>query len=123
MSVAKNIVAIVDDDEAILDATSSLLESFGYETVAFSSGAAFLDYDHVGDITRLLTDVNMPGMDGFELQQRLRLDYPRIGVIMMTALSDDHVKRRALACGARELLRKPIMADDLIRCLESLVTP
>lgn len=120
VSVGRNAVAIVDDDEAILDATCSLLESLGYDTVAFSSGAAFLDYDHAGDITRLLTDVHMPGMDGFELQKRVRADYPDMAVIMMTALSDDTVRRRALAGGARHLLRKPILADDLVRCLEGL---
>ncbi len=122
VSVGRNAVAIVDDDEAILDATCSLLEALGFDTIPFSSGAAFLDYDHQGDITRLLTDVHMPGMDGFELQKRVRTDHPDIAVIMMTALSDDTVRRRALAGGARHLLRKPILADDLVRCLEDVET-
>ncbi|WP_244644680.1 response regulator transcription factor [Azorhizobium oxalatiphilum] len=115
-------MAIVDDDQAVLDATSEFLESLGYSAVAFSSGEDFLSFSGQAAISHLLTDVNMPGMSGLELQDIVRQRYPNMTVIMMTALRDEVVRRRALAGGAKELLRKPIIADDLIRCLEDAAT-
>ncbi|GJD65854.1 response regulator transcription factor [Methylobacterium frigidaeris] len=127
MSVGKTTVAVVDDDEAVLDATSGFLESLGYDTVAFNSGTAFLASEvflasgATGRVACLLTDVDMPGLNGLELQERVRRVRPTLPIIMMTALSDDSLRRRALAGGARDLLRKPLAADDLIRCLEGTV--
>ncbi|AWN39066.1 response regulator transcription factor [Methylobacterium radiodurans] len=121
MSVLKKAVAVVDDDEAVLDATSSFLEALGYDALAFSSGEAFLASDAGGGVSCLLTDVNMPGISGLELQDRVRQLRPALPIIMMTALTDDALRRRALAGGARELLRKPLAADDLIRCLEDTI--
>ncbi len=121
MSVAKKAVAVVDDDEAVLDATSSFLEALGYDALAFRSGEAFLASDAGDDVSCLLTDVNMPGIDGLELQDRLRQLRPALPIIMMTALTDEALRRRALAGGARDLLRKPLAADDLIRCLEDTI--
>jgi FixJ family two-component response regulator len=127
VSIGKRTVAVVDDDDAVLDATSGFLESLGYDAVAFSSGAAFLASDaflapEAADRAAcLLTDVDMPGLNGLELQERVRRLRPALPIIMMTALSDDSIRRRALAGGARELLRKPLAADALIRCLEDTV--
>jgi FixJ family two-component response regulator len=119
VSIGKKAVAVVDDDEAVLDATSSFLEALGYNALAFRSGEAFLASDAGGDVSCLLTDVNMPGISGLELQDRVRQLRPTLPIILMTALTDDALRRRACAGGARELLRKPIAADDLIRCLEA----
>lgn len=121
MSVAKKAVAVVDDDEAVLDATSSFLEALGYDALAFRSGEAFLASAAGDDVSCLLTDVNMPGIDGLELQDRVRQLRPALPIIMMTALTDEALRRRALAGGARDLLRKPLAADDLIRCLEDTI--
>ncbi|MGE7418340.1 response regulator transcription factor [Methylobacterium tarhaniae] len=127
MSIGKRTVAVVDDDDAVLDATSGFLESLGYDAVAFSSGTAFLASDaflapEAADRAAcLLTDVDMPGLNGLELQERVRRLRPALPIIMMTALSDDSIRKRALAGGARELLRKPLAADALIRCLEDTV--
>ncbi|MGH1571329.1 response regulator transcription factor [Methylobacterium sp. P31] len=114
-------MAVVDDDEAVLDAMSNFLEALGYDTLAFSSGEAFLTSGVEGDVSCLLTDINMPGLNGLDLQDRVRLVRPALPIIMMTALTDDAVRRRALAGGARELLRKPLAVDDLIRCLEDTI--
>lgn len=131
LSVGKTTVAIVDDDEGMLDAMSGFLESLGYEAVAFSSGAAFLASDTflgaeapgrlAGQLACLLTDVDMPGINGLELQERVRRTRPDLPIIMMTGFYDDAIRRRALAGGARDLLRKPLAADALIRCLEDTV--
>lgn len=121
MSAGKKAVAVVDDDEAVLDATSSFLEALGYDTLAFSSGEAFLASGLEGDVSCLLSDINMPGLSGLDLQDRVRRVRPALPIILMTALTDDTTRRRAFAGGARDLLRKPLAADDLIRCLEDTI--
>ncbi|MER8376025.1 response regulator [Mesorhizobium sp. M1409] len=118
MSGGKRSVAIVDDDEGLLEATSGFLESMGYRAIPFSSGREFLDSGLVEEVSVLLTDVNMPGITGLELQKIVRTLRPAITIVMMTALQDENIRRKAMAGGARELLHKPVLADALIRCLE-----
>jgi FixJ family two-component response regulator len=121
VSAGKKAVAVVDDDEAVLDATSSFLEALGYDTRAFNSGEAFLASGLAGEVSCLLTDINMPGLNGLDLQERVRRVRPALPIILMTALTDDTTRLRAFAGGARDLLRKPLAADDLIRCLEDTI--
>ena len=120
MSGDKKSVAIVDDDEALLEATSGFLESMGYDPIPFSSGREFLAYDNLDFVSLLLTDINMPEMTGLELLDIVRKRWPKMPIIMMTALKDEVIRRRAIAGGARELLQKPVLADDLIRCIEEV---
>ena len=65
------VIAIVDDDESFRRATTSFVRSLGYGTAAFDSAEAFLKSDRVNDADCLITDVQMPGMTGIELQGRL----------------------------------------------------
>lgn len=118
MSGAKKSVAIVDDDEALLEATSGFLESMGYDALPFNSGRSFLAYDHIDLVNLLLTDINMPEMNGLELLEIVKARWPSMPIIMMTALRDEVTRRRAIAGGAKEILKKPILADDLIKCIE-----
>lgn len=120
MSGDKKCVAIVDDDEALLEATTGFLESMGYDALPFSSGHSFLAYDHIDLVALLLTDINMPEMTGLELLDIVKQHWPEMPIIMMTALKDEVIRRRAIANGAKELLQKPILADDLIRCIEEV---
>lgn len=119
MAVKQKSVAIVDDDEAFLEATAAFLQAIGYATLSYPSAEAFLELAPTEEVSHLLTDVNMPGMSGLELQSIVRARHPGVHVIIMTALSDDSVRRRASAGGATCLLRKPILGDALIRCLEA----
>lgn len=116
----KKSVAIVDDDEALLEATSGFLEAMGYDALPFSSGRSFLAYDHIDLVALLLTDINMPEMTGLELLDIVKKRWPEMPIIMMTALKDEVIRRRAIAGGAKDLLQKPILADDLIRCIEDI---
>ncbi len=80
----KSIIAIVDDDQRLLDSLEDLLESAGHAVRAFSSAQALLDSNALQEIGCLITDIGMPGMDGFELQRVMserRVDLP---VILIT---------------------------------------
>jgi FixJ family two-component response regulator len=110
-------VAVVDDDENVLDATSIFLDSMGFDALPFSSGEDFLRSPDKANVDCLLTDVNMPGMSGLELQDAVRGLLPDLPVIIMSAVSDESVRRRALANGAKEVLQKPILGDVLVKVL------
>lgn len=122
--VQTSLISIIDDDMAVLEATTSLLESHGYVTAAFTSAEEFLQSPLFADTKCLVTDVRMPGINGIDLQERLIHAGHRIPTIVMTAHVDEHVRAAALKWGALAFLSKPVNAERLISCLErTLVTP
>ena len=114
-----SLISIVDDDMAVLEATTSLLEAHGYATAAFRSAQEFLQSPQVGDTRCLVTDVRMPGVSGIDLQEQLIGAGHRIPTIVMTAHADEHVREAALKRGALAFLTKPVSVDLLISCLKS----
>ena len=110
-------IAVVDDDEDVRRAVSSVLRAGHFGVVTFSSGDGFLAYGGSSAVACLLSDVHMPGMTGFALQAIVRERHPGLPVVLMTALPDDDLTRRAGAAGVRAVLRKPFGADELEDCL------
>lgn len=84
MSNLKPLVAIVDDDRRLLDSLEELLESAGHAVRLFSSAQNLIDSDVLSEIDCLITDVGMPGMDGFELQRLMGQRRPGLPVILIT---------------------------------------
>jgi FixJ family two-component response regulator len=72
----------------------------------------------LSETTCLITDVRMPGMDGIELQRRIRIDYPKLPVIFISAHVNDEVRRRALEGGAIAFMYKPFDGADLLHAIE-----
>jgi FixJ family two-component response regulator len=110
-------IAIVDDDDAVRFALSSLLRSYGYRTEAYDSAYALLAAGALGDYHCIITDLQMPGMSGIELLELLRRQSNRLPLILMTAFPEEALRRRALQGGACCFLSKPFEAHDLLRCL------
>jgi FixJ family two-component response regulator len=77
-------IAVVDDDYRILESLESLLESAGHVVHLFPSAEAFLATGVLGDIDCLISDIGMPGMDGFELLHLAQLNRPGLPVILIT---------------------------------------
>ena len=75
-NIETQIVAAVDDDFRVRESLASLVESAGYEPAVFSSAEEFLQSGTLTAATCVITDVRMPGMDGIELQRRIRLERP-----------------------------------------------
>ncbi len=88
-------ISIVDDDEAVREATKGLIRSLGYGAATFGSAEEFLESDLVHSSSSLITDVHMPGMSGIELQYRLIADGHRLPVIFITAYPKAEVRARA----------------------------
>jgi FixJ family two-component response regulator len=113
------VISIVDDDESVREATKSLVRSLGYDAVAFCSAEEFLGSEHVIATACLITDVQMPGLSGAELQDLLIADGHRMPVIFVTAFPDDLLRRRVLKAGAIGYLNKPFSEERLIEHLNA----
>jgi len=111
------IVSIVDDDPSFREATRGLLKLLGYATASFASAEDFLKSDRLHDSFCVITDVQMPGMDGVELQCRLLADGHSLPVIFMTAYPEAAVCTRVLKKGACGYLSKPLDEERLLGCL------
>jgi FixJ family two-component response regulator len=119
---ARHIVAAVDDDYRVRESIESLVESAGHTPLVFASAEEFLQSAAPESAICLITDVRMPGIDGLELQRRVRIQYPRLPVILITAHYDDEIRQRALSQGAAGFLHKPFDAADLLGAIELAVS-
>ena len=114
----REVISIVDDDEAFRKAMVRLIKSLGHAVVSFASAEEFLTSDRMDDTVCLISDVQMPGMSGIELQERLNADGHRFSIIFVAASPDASIRGKALAAGALEFLGKPFDDEVLIACLE-----
>src|SRR4249920_3140557 len=111
------LIAIVDDEEPVRNATKSLVRSLGYHASTFDSADDFLKSEQVHDTSCLITDVQMPGLSGLDLQDRLIARGHRIPIIFITGHPDDNVRARAMKAGAVAFLGKPIDAGHFSGCV------
>jgi FixJ family two-component response regulator len=112
------LIAIVDDDESIRVSTATLMRSFGHATRSFASAEEFLQSPELGETSCLISDVQMPGISGLELQSRLASENRRTPIIFITAFPDPRIQERALAGGAVCFLTKPFDGQTLIQCVD-----
>jgi FixJ family two-component response regulator len=108
------IVAAVDDDRRVRESVQSVLESAGYDARAFESGEAFLESGVLFSVACVIADVRLPGIDGVELQSRIRRDRPDLPIVFVTAHDDDDVRRRAMRDGAVAFMVKPFDGGELL---------
>ena len=118
LSKAIPIISIVDDDDAVREAMKLLMRSLGYHASTFGSADEFLNSEQVDDTSCLITDVQMPGMSGLELQDRLVARGHRIPIIFITGHPDENVRIRAMKAGALAFLTKPVNPHHLVDHLE-----
>ena len=124
MSMVKPRIAIVDDDESVCRAVKRLLRSFSMDAETFSSGQSFLDLVEAMPSFQpdcVILDVQMPGMNGLEVQQRLIKSGHTVPVVFITAHDDLGAREKALAAGAVAFLRKPFDDQLLIKTLREAV--
>jgi len=112
----------VDDDFRVRESIESLVESAGYSPLVFSSAEEFLKSGTLGGTTCLITDVRMPGINGIELQRRVRTERPRLPVIFISAHYDDETRQRAIDDGASSFLYKPFDAGELLEAIRVALT-
>lgn len=111
-------VFIIDDDDAVRDAMSMLLESDSIEHRCFASANEFLDYYDGSQHGCLVLDIRMPGLSGLELQARLKELNASLPIIFMTGHGDVPMAVEAMRQGAVDFMRKPISEDDLLERIQ-----
>jgi FixJ family two-component response regulator len=117
----KPLISIVDDNEAVREATKGLVRALGFLAETFESAEAFLKFDRLRSTACLIADVQMPHMSGLELHRRLVASGVSIPTILITAYPDDSVRARALKAGVMCYLTKPFNKDDLLDCIHSAI--
>ncbi|QFR33870.1 response regulator transcription factor [Ancylobacter sp. TS-1] len=111
-------ITIIDDDESVRTATESLVRSLGFTARTFASAEDFLASPLRGETDCVITDVQMPGMSGVELQSHLRAHGDRTPLIFITAFPEERIRRQVDAGGAFGFLAKPFDGNAMIDCLD-----
>ena len=111
------IVMIVDDDESIRRAARRLIKSYGFPVETFASAEDFLSSGRLHETACLVLDVQMPGLNGLELQSRLITDGHQVPIIFITAFNDENARAQALKAGALGYLVKPFEETDLLTAI------
>jgi FixJ family two-component response regulator len=113
-------ISIVDDDGVVRAATADLISSLEYNTQTFASGEAFLESGQLARTSCLITDLQMSGLNGLELQSRLVDEGYQIPVIFITAFPTSGARQRAMSAGAVAFLSKPFEEESLLQSLQQL---
>ena len=113
-------VLIVEDDPEINELIGAYVELAGYPCRRVARGSDALSTAHDSPPSLVVLDVMLPDLDGFEICRRLRAD-PRthsVPIVMLTALDQDDMRRRASQCGATEYMTKPFDPDRLLHTIQ-----
>jgi FixJ family two-component response regulator len=120
--VSECAVAVIDDDERVLESLENLLESAGHTVCLFTSAQTFLEDEAFAKVDCVISDIGMPAIDGFELERLARVARPELPVILITGrqelIKGPHATRRI---GTRILL-KPVSEQDLLRAISKALT-
>jgi len=112
------IVFVVDDDDRVREALCSLIQSAGLRVAAFDSGSAFLAFEKPDAPACLVLDLNLPGINGLDLQQEL-LGGNAPPIVFISAHGDVPSTVRAMKAGAIDFLSKPFPVPALLRAIEA----
>jgi FixJ family two-component response regulator len=112
------LIAVVDDDHRILQSLENLLESAGYSVRLFFSAAALLEIPGLGEIDCVISDINMPLVDGLELSRLLQAAKPGLPIILITG----HPEMLDQAAPIRHrMFTKPFDPDELLAALSDIL--
>jgi FixJ family two-component response regulator len=122
LTASKPLIAIVDDDESVCRAIKRLVRSLGMNAETFTSGQKFLDLIEAMPSFHadcVVLDVQMPGLNGNEVQEQLVRTGHKLPIVFITAHDDVGARERALAGGAVAFLRKPFNDELLVKTLHA----
>lgn len=112
------VISIIDDDHSMRNATRRLVKSLGLNADTYASAEEFLQSDRINDTSCLITDLQMPGLSGAELQSLLIAQGLNTPIIFVTAFPEESIRIRVLKAGAVGFLGKPFDEECLISCLK-----
>lgn len=115
----KVVISIVDDDDSAREGVTDLVGTLGFSVHSFPSAEDFLNSDQLHCTSCLIADVQMPGMTGLELHDRLVAAGLAIPTVLITAYPDERIRVRALRAGVVCYLVKPFAEQDFLDCIRS----
>ncbi len=115
-------VFVIDDDESVLKALSRLIRSVGFEVETFPSAGDFLNQRLPDCPSCAVLDVRMPGLSGFDLQEKLKQVGVEIPIIFITGHGDVPMSVRAMKAGAVDFLQKPFNDQELLDAIQRAVS-
>ncbi|KRD56887.1 response regulator transcription factor [Ensifer sp. Root278] len=118
MTQLEPIIHIVDDDNSYRTALARLMEASGYRVVTYGSGEELLANLSGSDPGCILLDLQMPGLSGLELQDRLTEKAPLLPIVFLTGRGDIKASVRAMKAGAEDFLEKPASREALLGAVE-----
>jgi len=110
-------VAVIDDDKSARTSLARLIKTAGIEVVSFSSAREFLDDLSSTQVDCAVTDLRMPGVDGFKLQETLAQTLPYLSVVFVSGHGDIPMTVRAIRGGAVDFLEKPVDDKALLEAI------
>jgi FixJ family two-component response regulator len=118
-NVLKGSIAIIDDDMLVRQSLGDCMESAGYAVESFNSAEEFLASESARKAACLIVDIQLPGITGLELQDRLAGEVP---IVFVSAQGTQANRKKAMSRGATGFLNKPFRRDDLVKLVEAATT-
>ena len=115
------LIAIVEDDDAVRQSLASLMRSLGYDVVGYASAESCLGAGSNSTPDVLITDLQLPGMSGTDLQRELAACGRSVPTIVMTAFPSEQTQRVAEKQGAFAYITKPASGDEIAKSLDQIL--
>lgn len=120
MDAQKKRILIVDDEENARNGLAKLLSREGYEIATAANGNEALNYLRGSEVQLIITDINMPEMNGITFLRELNRAHPASNVIMVTAYGEVESYIEAMNLGAFEYVNKPVKVEELIKIIAKI---
>ncbi|OHB28457.1 MAG: hypothetical protein A2790_15690 [Phenylobacterium sp. RIFCSPHIGHO2_01_FULL_69_31] len=112
-------VHVIDDDEAVRDSLAIMLETRGFDVTTYATAQAFLSQAERGLAGCVITDIQMPEMNGLQLLRAFNARNMHIPVLVVTARASRTLAQEALAQGARAVIEKPFAPEFLVEAVQA----
>lgn len=106
-------ILVVDDEEMMRNLLKKILAKEGYKIEVANDGLDALEKLRVSEFDMMISDIQMPRLNGFELLQKVKKEYPSMSVVIMTAYGDSFTVKDALLLGADEYVTKPFKSFEI----------
>ena len=113
-------ILVVDDEENARIALSTILTRDGYDVASAGNGYEALNYLRGKDVELIITDINMPEMNGMTFLRELNRSHPTCNVIMITAYGEVESYIEAMNLGAFEYINKPVKLEELNKIINKI---
>jgi len=118
---SRPVIAIVDDDPSVREGLHSLIRSAGWSVETFASAQEFLERPQAKAPSCLILDLQLPDLNGLDLQKRMAAMNLEIPIVFLTGHGDIPASVRAMKAGAVEFLTKPVDEQDLLRAIQEAI--